>query len=96
LVVFVHGFLGSEDSFASFPQDLAEALAAATVDQPSLPSLPVGSVDVVAFPRYDTKGNNQRLVQSFMNWLLLHGSSARYEAVILCAHSMGGLLVADA
>ncbi|KAL2912123.1 hypothetical protein HK105_208399 [Polyrhizophydium stewartii] len=89
LVVFIHGFLGSEDSFRHFPEHLAERLA-------QRHGLDPGAVDAIAFPRYETKGSSQRIVRSLMDWLLLHATSARYESVVLCAHSMGGFLAADA
>ncbi|KAJ3276326.1 hypothetical protein HDV01_004949 [Terramyces sp. JEL0728] len=80
LIVFIHGFMGSEDSFKEFPAHLIQLLE---------------EIESAGFT-YDTKGNNQRQVQKLMDWLILHGSTARYESVILCAHSMGGLLAADA
>ncbi|KAJ3309199.1 hypothetical protein HDV04_006306 [Boothiomyces sp. JEL0838] len=86
LLVFIHGFMGSEDSFKEFPKHLIQLLER---------DYGKSEIDSAGFT-YDTKGNNQRQVQKLMDWLILHGSTGRYESVILCAHSMGGLLAADA
>ncbi|KAI8827050.1 uncharacterized protein EV422DRAFT_23499 [Fimicolochytrium jonesii] len=91
LLVFIHGFLGSEESFFSFPTDLAALLHAS---HPNL--FYPGDVEVRLFPRYDTRGHNARSVQKLIDWLLIHATTGRYKCVILLAHSMGGLLAADA
>ncbi|KAI8896868.1 hypothetical protein BC833DRAFT_595802 [Globomyces pollinis-pini] len=87
LIVFIHGFMGSaEDSFGEFPFYL----------QDKLTSIGHSKIDCIVYPSYETRGNNQRQVQKLMDWLILHASTARYESVFLCAHSMGGILAADA
>jgi pimeloyl-ACP methyl ester carboxylesterase len=85
LFVFVHGFLGSEESFESFPLDLESFM--------NNQSCPCQSK---IYPKYDTKGNNQRQVIALVDWLLLNATTVQYSKVILLAHSMGGLLAVDA
>lgn len=46
LLVFIHGFLGSDESFLAFPRALSDRLSH------------VVSVEVKVYPKYDTKGNN--------------------------------------
>lgn len=89
LIVFIHGFLGSEESFFNFPEHLVEVLQ-------TRHGLPHDKVETRMFPRYDTRGHNARSVQKLIDWLLIYATTGRYECVILMAHSMGGLLAADA
>ncbi|KAJ3052625.1 hypothetical protein HK097_005936 [Rhizophlyctis rosea] len=89
LLVFIHGFLGSEASFCDFPVHVVETL----VDRHKL--LPT-DIETYVFPRYDTRGNNARAAQKLIDWLLVFATTAKYRCVILLAHSMGGLLAADA
>ncbi|KAJ1564947.1 hypothetical protein HK405_013561, partial [Cladochytrium tenue] len=86
---FVHGFLGSDESFEEFPQHLVARLAQDGV-------LPPDQVEIKIFPRFDTKGNNALAAKRLADWLLLHATTVNYRTVILLAHSMGGLLCADA
>jgi hypothetical protein len=85
LLVFVHGFMGSCESFQSFPQDLKAHLTSS--GHPA---------EFKIYPTYDTSGSNQIQVQKFMDWLLLNGSTTVYRRVVILSHSMGGLLSADA
>ncbi|KAJ3146415.1 hypothetical protein HDU86_008520 [Geranomyces michiganensis] len=89
LIVLIHGFLGSEESFFSFPASLLN-------DLHSRLGFPAGRIETRMFPRYDTRGHNARSVQKLIDWLLVYATTGRYESVILMAHSMGGLLAADA
>ncbi|KAI9364429.1 hypothetical protein DFJ73DRAFT_809378 [Zopfochytrium polystomum] len=89
LLVFVHGFLGSQESFESFPADVVDLLEISSVVAP-------GDVDFKVFPKFDTKGNNALAVKKLTDWLLLHATTMQYKSVVLMAHSMGGLLCADA
>ncbi|KAI8906383.1 hypothetical protein EDD86DRAFT_210599, partial [Gorgonomyces haynaldii] len=83
LVVFVHGFMGSEESFQQFPKDLMHLL-----NDPG--------VECVRYPTYSTSGSFQLQVQKLMDWLLLFASTHKYKQTILCGHSMGGLLAVEA
>jgi esterase/lipase len=49
-VVFVHGFLGSEESFDSFPTHLKSHL----------------DVDTLVYPKYTTEGNYEKQVYKLM------------------------------
>ncbi|KAJ3153453.1 hypothetical protein HDU89_000478 [Geranomyces variabilis] len=89
LLVLIHGFLGSEESFFSFPGSLVD-------DMESRLGYPPGRIETRMFPRYDTRGHNARSVQKLIDWLLVYATTGRYESVVLMAHSMGGLLAADA
>ncbi|KAI8908813.1 hypothetical protein DFJ77DRAFT_130141 [Powellomyces hirtus] len=89
LIVLIHGFLGSEESFFQFPFHLVEELE-------KNHGFDKGQVETRMFPRYDTRGHNARSVQKLIDWLLVYATTGRYESVILLAHSMGGLLAADA
>ncbi|KAJ3002278.1 hypothetical protein HKX48_002400, partial [Thoreauomyces humboldtii] len=89
LLVLIHGFLGSEESFFQFPHHLVKHLV-------SHHGYAEGQVETRMFPRYDTRGHNARSVQKLIDWLLVYGTTGRYECVLLLAHSMGGLLAADA
>ena len=84
LLVFIHGFLGSARSFLCFGKDIQAFLEKS-----------VGCVDVLHY-EYETKGNNTIQVRKLMDYLLLHGNSVNYHSVILCGHSMGGIMAADA
>jgi triacylglycerol esterase/lipase EstA (alpha/beta hydrolase family) len=84
LIVFIHGFLGSAESFLEFPNHLKSFLTLKGLD-----------VEVLNF-EYETKGSNSRQVQKLMDFLILHGSSAKYHGVYLAGHSMGGIMAADA
>ncbi|KAI8812869.1 hypothetical protein BJ742DRAFT_792036 [Cladochytrium replicatum] len=86
LVVFVHGFLGSHESFGPFPDHLIHCLEEIHG---------IDRVETKVYPKYNTKGSNARQVKALLSWLLLHATTVRYEAVIIVAHSMGGILAAD-
>ncbi|KAJ3366080.1 hypothetical protein HDU91_002004 [Kappamyces sp. JEL0680] len=90
LLVFIHGFLGSHESFKDFPNDLKTHL------EQSQEGAALFAVDVLCYPAYETRGTNSRQVQKLMDWLVFNGTSTKYSHVYLLAHSMGGLLSADA
>ncbi|KAL0573967.1 hypothetical protein V5O48_007982 [Marasmius crinis-equi] len=93
LVIFIHGFKGDDDTFAQFPQRLENIL------QGSLPRLKVESH---LFPAYKTRGELNEAVVRFADWLTTltvqkeveHGGSGKAK-VVICGHSMGGLLAVD-
>ncbi len=86
LLVFIHGFLGSDQSFQEFPVHLQSRLT----NELHLP------VETIHYPKYDTRGDNRIQVKQLVDWLLLNATTIQYSHVVLCAHSMGGLLAADA
>lgn len=71
LLVFIHGFLGSEDSFYDFPKDLQAQL-----------SKTLGQVESKAFPTYDTKGNNEKAVMNLVDWLLINATTLQFKNVV--------------
>ncbi|KAJ3318201.1 hypothetical protein HDU76_000902, partial [Blyttiomyces sp. JEL0837] len=85
---FIHGFLGSDESFESFPEHLISCLA-------KTHGIDREDVEAKVFPRFDTKGNNSLAVKRLADWLLLNATTLEYSITILCAHSMGGLMAAD-
>ncbi|GBE79435.1 hypothetical protein SCP_0206330 [Sparassis crispa] len=97
LVVFIHGFKGADTSFVEFPQRLQHILSEAIRDI---------VVESVIFPAYETKGELDAAVVHFADWLTNLtvqrevanglGGGAGKAKVVLCGHSMGGLLAADA
>lgn len=102
LCVFVHGFKGDDDTFQDFPSRV-EFLLQETVENVS--------VESIVFPRYETRGSLSTAVEAFVEWLdrevqqrevkraiELEGEygAAGTAKVVLCGHSMGGLLIADA
>ncbi|KAF8663438.1 hypothetical protein AX16_001008 [Volvariella volvacea WC 439] len=95
VIVYVHGFKGNEESFYQFPAQLERDLRRA---------IPRISVISKIFPEYETRGDIQFAVQQFTNWLnalaleIEDGSEggAGSVGIVLCGHSMGGLLIAEA
>ncbi|KAK3902266.1 hypothetical protein C8A05DRAFT_44276 [Staphylotrichum tortipilum] len=86
LVVYIHGFLGNNTSFRSFPahvHNLLKELLAAT-----------HSVHSKIYPRYKTYKAIDVATDNFSKWLAPHESPT--TDVVLVGHSMGGLLAAEA
>lgn len=96
LVVFIHGFKGDDTTFRSFPERLQHVLSETIKDI---------IVESVVFPAYETKGELTAAVISFADWLTNLtvqrevanglGGGAGKAKVVICGHSMGGLLAAD-
>ncbi|KAL4081614.1 hypothetical protein V8B97DRAFT_1913612 [Scleroderma yunnanense] len=95
LVIFIHGFKGTDSTFGSFPSRLQHILTETMNNV---------IVDCIVFPAYETKGELNAAVERFSDWLttlavqkeVAHGSGAGSAKIVLCGHSMGGLLAADA
>jgi uncharacterized alpha/beta hydrolase family protein len=64
LLVFIHGFKGSDNTFHNLPRDL-RALIAHT-----LPKINVVSVQ---YPQYETKGDLRTCVAKFKEWWVKRG-----------------------
>lgn len=85
LIVYIHGFMGNDSSFRSFPahvhnflkEDLAET----------------HFIHTKIYPRYKTYKSINVARDNFSKWLEPHESST--TDVVLVGHSMGGLLAAD-
>jgi len=92
LIVFVHGFKGTEQTFGNFPDRLQRILAETNL-----------KAEYKVFPSYDTKGDLGKAVVRFADWLtnftvekeVASGGGAGKAKIVLCGHSMGGLLIAD-
>lgn len=87
-------FKGSDMTFAQFPDRLAHLV------QQTHPSM---DVEAHVYPTYETRGSLQRAVDAFVEWLaelvatreaVCGGSGS--AGVVLCGHSMGGLVCTDA
>ncbi|KAF7296790.1 hypothetical protein MIND_00910000 [Mycena indigotica] len=87
-LVYIHGFQGDETSFQSFPKDLQEYLSA-TVVSPTNPTIKFQSS---LYPTYKSRKPIAEATHNFLAWLKTQPPGP----VILMAHSMGGLLAADA
>ncbi|KAJ6598882.1 hypothetical protein DFH09DRAFT_1129462 [Mycena vulgaris] len=94
IVVFIHGFKGTDETFAAFPERLRHILSE---------TISNASVECVVFPAYETKGDLVEAVVKFSDWLttltvereVASGGGAGKAKIVLCGHSMGGLLAAD-
>jgi len=85
LLIYIHGFIGNEDSFHSFPYhvhvSLKEKVSATHV------------VHSKIYPRYKTYRAFHIARDNFSDWLGAHEDSN--TDVILVGHSMGGILAAE-
>ncbi|KAL0949364.1 hypothetical protein HGRIS_009433 [Hohenbuehelia grisea] len=94
LVIFIHGFKGNDETFGSFPERLQHVLSE---------TLASTAVECIVFPAYETKGDLNEAVIRFADWLttltvekeVACGGGAGKAQIVLCGHSMGGLLAAD-
>lgn len=98
LFVFIHGFKGGEDTFGEFPKRIKSVIAQ---------SMPSAVVESLVYPTYDTRGNLGVAVENLCEWLVENVTLREAEVsqrtksvtkaqVILCGHSMGGIVGADA
>ncbi|KAI9350502.1 hypothetical protein DFJ73DRAFT_832399 [Zopfochytrium polystomum] len=87
LLLFVHGFLGSDASFGTFPSDLVQSLRFRHR---------LRDIECRMLPTFDSKGNITKAVNHLCNWLILNSSAPEFDNVVILAHSMGGLLAIDA
>ncbi|EMC98096.1 hypothetical protein BAUCODRAFT_86437 [Baudoinia panamericana UAMH 10762] len=98
LLVFIHGFKGSDHTFNNFPQDLRALLSNA------LPKIEILSVQ---YPQFETRGDLNQCVAKFKEWLqdkvidleVANGTPSPTVDpsvhVVLCGHSMGGIVAAE-
>lgn len=85
LIIYIHGFIGNDQSFHSFPVHVHRYL------RESLAS--THAIHTKIYPRYKTYRALHLARDDFSQWLALHESPS--TDVILVGHSMGGLLAAD-
>ncbi|KAI1802947.1 hypothetical protein F4811DRAFT_364755 [Daldinia bambusicola] len=85
LVIYIHGFMGSDASFQSFPAHVHKYLKLALSETHVIHSK--------IYPRYKTYKALDVARDNFSRWLAPHESPN--TDVVLVGHSMGGLLAAD-
>ncbi|KAJ4310816.1 hypothetical protein N0V84_010785 [Fusarium piperis] len=85
LVIYLHGFLGNDQSFRSFPAHVHALLTNLLVDSHVIHSK--------IYPRYKTYRAVDVARDNFSEWLAPHESPT--TDVVLVGHSMGGILAAD-
>ncbi|KAK0490828.1 hypothetical protein IW261DRAFT_1555995 [Armillaria novae-zelandiae] len=98
LLVFIHGFKGDDETFLQFPQRMQHVLS---------DTIPNCTVESIVFPVYETKGDLVSMFSSIhgkpkantvierSRWKLPSGGGAGKAKIVLCGHSMGGILAAD-
>lgn len=85
LLVYIHGFYGTDQSFRSFPAHVHDFLRDALSESHVVHSK--------IYPRYKTYRSIEVARDNFSAWLEPHESPT--TDVILVGHSMGGLLAAE-
>ncbi|KAF2477060.1 uncharacterized protein BDR25DRAFT_309372 [Lindgomyces ingoldianus] len=85
LLIYIHGFMGNETSFQSFPAHVHN-LVTITLAQSH-------TVHTKIYPRYKSRDSLELRRDDFSNWLAPHETS--FTDIVLLGHSMGGLLAAD-
>ncbi|KAL7315625.1 hypothetical protein PS15m_004818 [Mucor circinelloides] len=95
LLVFVHGFRGTDTSFKDFPNRL----------QTILTNTVKADVSAVVYPSYKTAGDLKVAVENFSGWLCQQVSVIKKDMdrldssgkimVVLLGHSMGGIVSAE-
>lgn len=85
LLIYIHGFLGTETSFQSFPAHVHNLVTVTLAD--------THVVHTKVYPRYKSKKAIEFARDDFSNWLCPHESAN--TDVILLGHSIGGILAAE-
>ena len=85
LCVYVHGFMGNETSFRSFPAHVHNLLAVLLSES--------HAVHTKIYPRYRSRRNITCARDDFSAWLTPHEGDN--TDVVLLGHSMGGLVIAE-
>ncbi|KAJ5422991.1 hypothetical protein N7445_011099 [Penicillium cf. griseofulvum] len=85
LLIYIHGFMGSEASFHDLPLHVHDLLTGSLTES--------HVVYTRMYPRYKSQGELQTAVDHFSAWLSPH--EADDLDVILLGHSLGGILAAD-
>ncbi|KAJ3002443.1 hypothetical protein NUW54_g5841 [Trametes sanguinea] len=87
LIVFIHGFKGTDSTFGEFPKRLQHIVSE---------SLGNATVESIVFPAYETKGDLNAAVTRFADWLTdltvrrevangLGGGAGKAN-IVLCGH----------
>ncbi|EUC41325.1 hypothetical protein COCMIDRAFT_8931 [Bipolaris oryzae ATCC 44560] len=85
LLIYIHGFMGDETSFRSFPAHVHNLVTVTLADS--------HVVHTKVYPRYKSRDSLQIARDNFSAWLAPHEDP--WTDIILVGHSMGGLLAAD-
>ncbi|KAL6713441.1 hypothetical protein ACLMJK_008906 [Lecanora helva] len=85
LLVYIHGFMGNETSFQSFPAHVHNVVTAKLAES--------HVVHTKIYPRYKSRKRIEVARDAFSEWLRPHESPE--TDVILLGHSMGGLISAE-
>jgi pimeloyl-ACP methyl ester carboxylesterase len=85
LVVYIHGFMGNNSSFRSFPAHVHSFLKGLLAE--------THTIHTKIYPRYKTYKSIDVACDNFSKWLEPHESPT--TDVVLIGHSMGGLLAAE-
>ncbi|KPI35005.1 uncharacterized protein AB675_11951 [Cyphellophora attinorum] len=85
LLVYIHGFVGNETSFKSFPAHIHNILTVTLADSHVVYSK--------IYPKYKSRKNITFARDDFSTWLLPHDSPT--TDIILVGHSLGGILAAE-
>ncbi|KAF2400386.1 hypothetical protein EJ06DRAFT_582232 [Trichodelitschia bisporula] len=85
LLVYIHGFMGDETSFKSFPAHVHNIVSITLAES--------HVVHTKIYPKYRSRQNLQIVSEDFSRWFAPHESPD--TDVILLGHSMGGLLAAE-
>ncbi|KAJ9639759.1 hypothetical protein H2204_003552 [Knufia peltigerae] len=85
LIIYIHGFLGDETSFQSFPAHIHSQLTERLRD--------THVVYTKIYPRYKSRRNISFATNDFSKWIRPHEFDT--TDVILVGHSLGGILAAE-
>ncbi|RAO65410.1 uncharacterized protein BHQ10_001422 [Talaromyces amestolkiae] len=85
LLIYIHGFMGAEDSFRTFPAHVHNLAADALADSHVVYSK--------IYPRYKSRRAMSAARDEFSEWLIPHESDQ--TDIILLGHSLGGILAAE-
>src|ERR1700761_446894 len=85
LLIYIHGFMGNETSFRSFPAHLHYLLTVLLQE--------THVVHTKVYPRYRSRRNISFARDDFSKWLEPHEDAD--TDVVLLGHSMGGLVSAE-
>ncbi|KAF2209414.1 hypothetical protein CERZMDRAFT_114075 [Cercospora zeae-maydis SCOH1-5] len=85
LLIYIHGFMGAETSFRSFPAHVHNLLTVLLSE--------THVIHTKVYPRYASRGKIIRARDDFGRWIEPHQDAS--TDVVLLGHSMGGLLSAE-
>lgn len=85
LLIYVHGFMGNETSFQSFPAHVHNLLSIILAE--------THTVHTKLYPRYKSRKAIEFARDDFSKWLEPHENA--WTDVILLGHSLGGILISE-